>query len=75
MVVDRADNGWPGAAYDVTAPTTVFLSSDRVWTVSLRDPSAPTIDTEVINPNVSSYVVFVVVPVSSVDKVTRPWSS
>jgi len=43
-----------------------------VWEVTLRDPSTPAFDTPVINPNASSYVTVVVVPVSSVDDVTRP---
>ena len=71
----RADNGRPGAAYDVVRPDD-RLACRRTSVDGLAPgPVGPEIDTSVINPNVSSYVVAVVVPVSSVDEVTRPWSS
>jgi hypothetical protein len=75
VVVDRADSGCPGAAYAVVALWIVLWSVESTFVVWLRDPSAPVIVTPVINPNVPSYVVTVVVPASSVDEVTRPWLS
>ena len=73
--VCRADSVSPAVPTEVVVAAMFLPSAVRVLTICAWLPSGPVVVWLVTTPYWSSYSVVVVVPISSVAEITRPWSS